>query len=42
MTAIDEKTCALIVEEVMSPQVQQFVETLEAEGEEVLGEQSEL
>jgi hypothetical protein len=30
MTGIDEKTCALIVEEVTLPQVQQFAETLEA------------
>jgi hypothetical protein len=29
MHGIDEKTCALIVEEITFPQVQQFVETLE-------------
>ena len=33
MTGIDEATCALIVEEVTLPQVQQFIETLEAEAQ---------
>lgn len=31
MTGIDEKTCALIVEEVTFPQVQHFLDTLESE-----------